>query len=83
MTPAALAARTRIPLEEVKAMLHTLEQPDPESRTPDADGRRIARLDEHRSWGWHIINNWPRNRPGYANLRDLKPTPQFTDSLIH
>lgn len=56
MTPAALAARTRIPLEEVKAMLHTLEQPDPESRTPDADGRRIARLDEHRSWGWHIIN---------------------------
>jgi len=56
MTQTAIAARTRIPLEEVTAMLCKLEQPDPESRTPDADGRRIERLDTHRTWGWHIIN---------------------------
>ena len=56
MTPSAIAARTRIPLESVTAMIATLEQPDPESRTPDADGRRIERLDEHRTWGWLIIN---------------------------
>jgi hypothetical protein len=56
MTPTAIAARTRIPLEDVTAMLAKLEQPDPESRTPDADGRRIERLDEHRTWGWHLIN---------------------------
>ena len=56
MTPTAIAARTRIPLEQVTTMLAKLEQPDRESRTPDADGRRIERLDDHRSWGWHIIN---------------------------
>ena len=56
MTPTAIAARTRIPLAEVTAMLAALEQPDHESRTPDHDGRRIARLDNHRSWGWCIIN---------------------------
>jgi len=56
MTPSAIAARTRIPLQDVTAMLAMLEQPDPESRTPDHDGRRIKRLDEHRSWGWGIIN---------------------------
>lgn len=62
MTPSAIAARTRIPLEEVQAMLTRLEQPDPESRTPDAEGRRIERLDDHRTWGWHIIN--------YAKFRE-------------
>jgi hypothetical protein len=56
MTQTAIAARTRIPLKDVTAMLVKLEQPDRESRTPDADGRRIERLDDHRTWGWSIIN---------------------------
>ena len=56
MTPAAISARTRIPLDDVTAFLRELESPDVESRTPDADGRRIVRLDEHRSWGWHVVN---------------------------
>jgi hypothetical protein len=56
MTLTAIAARTRIPLDDVTKMIAKLEQPDPESRTPDADGRRIERLDEHRTWGWHVIN---------------------------
>jgi hypothetical protein len=56
MTTTAIAARTRIPLADVTTMLEKLEQPDPESRTPEAQGRRIERLDEHRTWGWSIIN---------------------------
>ncbi len=56
MTPTAISARTRIPLEDVRTMLNSLEQPDAESRTPDHDGRRIAKLDTHRTWGWCIIN---------------------------
>jgi hypothetical protein len=63
MTLSAIAARTRIPMEEVTAMIAKLEQPDPESRTPDSDGRRIERLDDHRTWGWHIIN--------YARFRQI------------
>lgn len=56
MTPTAISARTRIPIEEVARCISILEKPDRESRTPEHDGRRIAKLDEHRSWGWVIIN---------------------------
>lgn len=56
MTPSAIAGRTRIPIEEVRQYLALLEAPDTESRTSDHEGRRIVRLDEHRTWGWCILN---------------------------
>lgn len=56
MTPTAIAGRTRIPIEDVHRFLACLEAPDTESRTPEHDGRRIVRLDEHRTWGWCILN---------------------------
>lgn len=56
MTPSAIASRTRLKLVDVKLWLEKLESPDLESRTPDNSGRRIVRLDDHRSWGWLIVN---------------------------
>jgi hypothetical protein len=56
MTPQAIAARTSIPLEIIQEGVKVLEQPDPYSRTPGDDGRRIVRLDDHRPWGWRIVN---------------------------
>ncbi len=56
MTPGAISGRTRIPLEKVRAHLEALEKPDVESRTVEFEGRRIKRLDEHRTWGWVILN---------------------------
>lgn len=56
MTPPALSARTSIPLEIIATGLKTLAQPDPYSRTPDNEGRRIELIDETRPWGWRIIN---------------------------
>lgn len=56
MTPQAIAARTSIPLEIIQEGIKILEQPDPYTRTPGEDGRRIACLDAHRPWGWRIIN---------------------------
>src|SRR5690606_9006252 len=55
-TPAAIARRTNLPLEIVMEALPKLEAPDQSSRTPDLDGRRIVRLDDHRDWGWRIVN---------------------------
>jgi len=52
----AISDETGIPVDRVKEAAINLESPDPESRTPDEEGRRIKRLDDHRSWGWHIIN---------------------------
>ena len=57
MTPEALAAATSIPLEIIRKGIADLEQPDPQSRTPDEEGRRIVRVSESRAWGWTITNH--------------------------
>ena len=56
MTPEALSRRTTIPIEIIQAGLVALEQPDPKSRTPDLEGRRIVRLSDDREWGWRVVN---------------------------
>lgn len=55
-TPPALSRRTGIPLDIIEHGIEKLQQPDPYSRSPDEEGRRIRLLDEHRPWGWHIVN---------------------------
>jgi len=57
ITPHAIAARTGIPIEHIEAGLRVLENPDPYSRTPDNEGKRIELLDDHRPWGWKIVNH--------------------------
>ena len=56
MTYEAIARRTNRPIEVIRATIAELEAPDPQSRTPDADGVRLIRIDTHRDWGWCIIN---------------------------
>ena len=53
----AIAEEVGISVERVKAACIYLESPDPESRSPDADGARILRIDNHRAWGWKIVNH--------------------------
>ena len=57
MTPETIAARTSIPLHIIEKGIGILEAPDPYSRTPDHEGRRIERIDGHRPWGWRIVNH--------------------------
>ena len=67
ITPSALARRTGIPITHIKAGIKILEADDPDSRTRDHGGKRIMRLDEHRSWGWFIVNH-----EKYKNLKDAE-----------
>ena len=64
MTPQAISARTSIPLDIIAKGILVLAEPDPYSRTPGEEGRRIVLMDAHRPWGWVIVN--------YAKYRDLK-----------
>ena len=64
-TPEVVSALTGIPLERVESAIKQLEAPDPRSRTATDDGRRITLLDEHRDWGWRIVNYGE-----YRNTRD-------------
>ena len=64
MTHEAIARRTNVPLEIVRRAFGELEKPDPRSRNPDHEGRRIKGLDEHRDWGWVIVN--------YVKYREIR-----------
>jgi hypothetical protein len=52
----AIADETGLDQDRVQAAITALESPDPESRSPELDGARIVRIDEHRIWGWKIVN---------------------------
>lgn len=56
MTRSALSRRLNIPMEVLNEQIEKLESPDPASRDETNDGRRLRRLDEHRDWGWLILN---------------------------
>lgn len=56
MYPPAISAHSGMPLDAVRKGLAVLEAPDPGSRSAEADGARIMRLDSHRDWGWVIVN---------------------------
>jgi len=55
--PKAIAEETGLSVDQVRSAIHALESPDPESRSPEEEGRRIVRLDEHRDWGWRVVNH--------------------------
>src|SRR2546428_2858637 len=56
ITHEAIARRLKMPAKAVRLYIAELEKPDPKSRTPDHEGRRLVRLDDHRDWGWFIVN---------------------------
>jgi len=56
MTLVAMHRRTTIPLEILRRGVTALMEPDPESRSPSEDGRRIVPVSEGRDWGWRVVN---------------------------
>ena len=63
LTPSALSHRTGIPLKILEHGIAKLQESDPHSRSTEFGGKRIVLLDDHRQWGWQIVN--------YAYYRDL------------
>jgi hypothetical protein len=64
MTREFISRHTTIPIDIITIGIAALELPDPASRMPGEDGRRIVRLDDHRDWGWQIVN--------FVHYRDLR-----------
>lgn len=67
MTLEAMASKTSIPLAILRDGVKFLSKPDPRSRTVGEEGRRIVLLDDHRDWGWRLVNHWK-----YMGLRNLE-----------
>jgi hypothetical protein len=57
VTAGFLAGVTGLPLSDVEACMKRFCEPDPYSRSQDFAGARLALLDEHRPWGWQVINH--------------------------
>lgn len=71
MTPQAICAHTSIPIEIIEKGLKKLAESDQFSRTPGEDGKRIVCIDEHRPWGWQIVN--------YAKYKHLKDSDEVRE----
>lgn len=56
MNAAAISRRTTVPLSVIERGIIALEAADPLSRRPNDSGCRLRRLDDHRDWGWQIVN---------------------------
>lgn len=52
----AIADETGLSREAVEAAILNLESPDAESRSPECNGCRIVRVDDHKAWGWQVVN---------------------------
>ena len=58
VTPDYLARITGLAIDDLTACMVRFCEPDPYSRTPTDEGRRLALIDpEHRRWGWKILNH--------------------------
>lgn len=53
----SIVRRANMPEEIIKRAILVLESPDPQSRTPDHEGRRLLRLYDDKDWGWVIANH--------------------------
>ena len=74
MTHESISRRTNVPIEIVRAGITKLEAEDPKSRNPEYKGQRIIRLDDHRDWGWFIVN--------YAHYRNLASEEQKREKTL-
>lgn len=63
-----MAHRANIGRDECRVGLEILESPDPDSRTPDNDGRRIEKC----AGGWRVLN--------YAKYREMRTEKQVDDA---
>jgi hypothetical protein len=56
VTPQYIASTTGLQLQDVVECMARFCEPDPYSRTPDCEGRRLVLLEPPRPWGWRIVN---------------------------
>lgn len=53
----AIATMTGWPIDLLRQGIAKLEEPDPDSRSPAEEGRRLVKLNPTRTWGWRVVNH--------------------------
>jgi len=78
MTAGAIARITTIPRDVIERGITALMAPDPDSRTPTEEGRRIVLLSEGRTWGWRIVNH-----ANYRQIRSQEDRREYHRNYYH
>lgn len=91
--PRLIASAIGIPIVDLLACIKDFLSPDPDSRSPENEGRRLELLDQERGWGWRVVNIQKyrnkaagmrqitdgRNAQKVKKYRDKNKTPTDTD----
>lgn len=54
--PRLIASAIGLPLHELLNCIKDFVSPDPDSRSPENEGRRLELIDPSRDWGWRVVN---------------------------
>lgn len=81
LTHQAISALTGWPIDLLKQAIAELMEPDPDSRHPGEDGRRMVLLDpENRQWGWRVVNHGPYREKARKQMQQLAATESGRDA---
>lgn len=80
VTPAYLANVTGLPIADVIACMDRFCSEDPYSRTSDHNGARLVLIDEHRAWGWRVVNHSKYREKARLQSKDAARTASGADA---
>jgi hypothetical protein len=72
VTQLYIANVTGLRVDEVTACMQRFCQPDPYSRSGAAGGARLTLLDDHRDWGWQIVNHTAYREKARKQMHDVE-----------
>lgn len=80
VTPHYLSGVLGLPVEQVAACMKRFCAPDLYSRTKDEDGARLRLLDDHRDWGWQIVNHGKYREKARKQMQQIDATASGRDA---
>ncbi len=80
VTPAYISGVTGLSIEEVVACMKRFCQPDPYSRSPAEAGARLALIDQHRDWGWKVVNHAMYREKARKQMQQIEFTASGRDA---
>ncbi len=78
--PEVISRRTLIPMDVITKGIEELSKPDPYSRDPSEEGRRLVLLSSTRDWGWHIVNYTKYSQIRSAEERRAQRAQHYEDT---
>jgi hypothetical protein len=80
VTPMYLASVTGLPIPDVVACMRRFCEADPYSRTDIENGSRLVLIDQHRDWGWRIVNHGKYREKARKAAYDIERTASGADA---